>query len=125
MPIYQIDPVPNFVIVGEAGRSIFDFPQPEEDSSTQPGQSEVDNSENGTLTSASIPNTRPGYRQGKRKGEVNINPGVDTDKRAIKFRDAIDRKFGLPFNLCRTWAVSIYNFLSRQMLLTLFRAWRN
>jgi hypothetical protein len=125
MSIDQTDHVPNFVIVGEAGRPIFDFPQPEEDSSTQPGQSEVDNSENGTLNSASIPNSRAGYRQSKRKGEVNINPGVDTDRRAIKFRDAIDRKFGFPFNLCRTWAVSIYSFLSKQMLLTLFREWRN
>jgi hypothetical protein len=29
VPKHEADPAPNFVIIGEAGRSIFDFPQPE------------------------------------------------------------------------------------------------
>jgi hypothetical protein len=105
---HQADPVPNYVIVSEAGRSMFDFPQQKETQNTQLDQGKVKKSES-TLTSTPVQNTQPDSRKDKGKRQDDTNPGNITEKKAINFTDAIGRKFSYPFHLCFRWAVSIWN----------------
>lgn len=105
MPTHEADPIPNFVIVGEVSKSMFDFPQPEENPSSQPDKGTAKNIKRDTLAPALIQYGQPHSRPDKGKGRLNISSENEANK-AIKFTDAVGRKFSHPFHLCRTWAVS-------------------
>jgi hypothetical protein len=106
VPKHEADPVPDFVIIGEADRPIFDFPQPEENSSSQSDRTEV-NKISRTPTSASVQETQADSRQDKGKRQIDTNPANVANKKAITFTDAVGRKFSYPFHLRSIWAARI------------------
>jgi len=95
--------VPNFVLTSEPGKSIFDFPQPE---TIPTASNEAKSNEKSTPTSIFIQDSRTDSHDGKEKRPANKSVEHIPNKKTIKFKDAVGRKFSFPLDICNTWAVS-------------------